>query len=589
VSLADGGGTAVSTDGAVDAVAAAAAALRSGAIVAIKGLGGFHLACRADDSSVVARLRRAKQRDAKPFALMARDLDAAKALVVLDADERALLTGSARPILLGRRRDDAVIAAEVAPARRELGVMLPYTPLHHLLMADITAPLVMTSGNRSDEPIACRNDDALRRLSPIADLFLLHDRDIAARCEDSVVRVVAMRDRRDTLMIRRARGYVPEPIGIPVPTADTILATGGQLKNTVSLARGDRVVVGPHTGDLADAATFAAFARGVEHLERLTGAAPAVVAHDLHPDYPSTTYALAREERRRVGVQHHHAHLAACLAEYGETEPAVGVIFDGSGFGSDGLVWGGEFLFGDLGTFERLGHLRAVAMPGGERAVREPWRMACAWLADAHGEVPPIPEPLRQVVDDTRWRSVAKLAASRMHSPLTTSVGRLLDACAAITGLCPFISYEGQAAIEFEADARTLDPSSAYPITIDAAGDEFVVDPREMILSVAGDAERGVPRTQISSRMHSGLVYAARTGARLAAARTGARTVVLSGGVFQNVLMLEALVRALMEDGMRVLVPRRLPPNDGGLSFGQAAVAAWRRRQDVSGDTRTGA
>jgi hydrogenase maturation protein HypF len=595
VALLDARGGAVALGGDDDVIAAAAHALRTGAIVAVKGLGGYHLACLAGDDAAVQRLRQRKDRHDKPFAVMAVDVAGARALAHVDDCEAALLSSAARPVVLLRARHDAGIAPAVAPAaageRRTLGVMLPYAPLHHLLMAAAGAPLVMTSGNRSDEPIAYRDDDALARLAPIADLFVVHDRAIEARCDDSVARVVRIAGAQQTLLLRRSRGFVPHPVALPVDAGVAILAAGGQLKSTACIVRGTDAIIGPHVGDLSDSAAFAAYAAGIEHLTMLSGAAPDIVAHDLHPEYLSTKYAFERGERDSVGVQHHHAHLAACLAEHGERGPAIGLIFDGAGLGTDDTIWGGEILYGDLGACTRVGHLRAVAMPGAEAAVREPWRMACAWLGDAHGGPPDLCTALRGSVSAEQWSRVTRLARDGARAPLTTSVGRLLDACAAICGIHPRVSYEGQAAIHLEAAATPdiAEAAEAYAVAVDRAGDGLIVmDPRALVLAVERDVAAARTVGDIAACVHGGLVYASASAAQLAAASTGARVVVLSGGVFQNVLLLEALSAALTHCGLRVLVPRQLPPNDGGLSYGQAAVAAWQRRSDVSGDSRAG-
>ncbi|HEX3867198.1 MAG TPA: Sua5/YciO/YrdC/YwlC family protein, partial [Gemmatimonadaceae bacterium] len=444
---------------------------------------------------------------------------------------------------------------------------------------------VMTSGNRSDEPIAYRDDDARSRLASIADGFLVHDREIEARCEDSVVRVVRVGGHEQVLMIRRSRGYVPDPIPLPVRVDPPILAVGGHLKNTVCIARDRQAVVGPHGGDLGDAIAFSAYARGVDHLVELSGVAPATIAHDLHPEYLSTKYAADRDDLVSAGVQHHFAHFAACLAEHDERGDAIGLIFDGAGYGPDGSIWGGEILAGDLGGFTRIGHLRPVSLPGGEAAVKKPWRMACAWLCDAHGGDAPLPTALHGIVQPEQWATVCRIARTSSRAPVTTSVGRLLDACAAICGVRPRVNYEGQAAIDFESIARA-GATGAYPC---AVYDEqtIIIDPREMIRAVERDANAGRDRAEIAAWAHNGLVYAAALAAQAASDRMGTRTIVLSGGVFQNVLMLEALAAALERRNLRVLVPRLLPPNDGGLSYGQAAVAACQRSSDVPGDSWT--
>jgi hydrogenase maturation protein HypF len=557
-----GGSDPLTARGGSDPLTRVVAALRDGAIVAVKGIGGFHLACLAADEDAVARLRARKHREEKPFALMAADLRSAAELIALGRVEAALLRGRDRPIVIAPRRHASRVARAVAPSTPELGVMLPYSPLHHLLLAGVGEPLVMTSGNVSDEPIAYRDDNASARLDPIADLVLGHDRPIQTRTDDSVLRVARGRP----LPLRRSRGAVPSVLALPVVASRHMLACGAELKSTFCLARGRRAWVGHHIGDLKNAETLASFQEGVAHFERLFALAPAVVAHDLHPDYLSTTYALAREGVDHVGVQHHHAHLAACLAEHGETGPAVGAIFDGSGLGTDGTLWGGEILVGDLRGFERAGHLWPVPLPGGDQAVREPWRMACAWRLAAGRDQRPLPG-----VDAVRWRAVARLAETGVAAPPTTSVGRLFDAVAALCGIRLEVTYEGQAAMELEAACDTAE-RGAYPLE-SVAG---VLDARETILAVDRDVARGLGTGVIAARFHHALADAtADDCARLAADR-GLETVVLAGGAFQNRRLLERTADRLSGAGLRVLVPERLPPNDGGISFGQAAVAAAR-------------
>jgi hydrogenase maturation protein HypF len=528
-------------------------ALRSGAIVAVKGVGGYHLACRADDESAVAALRARKHREERPFALMVRDVAAARSLVEVSAAEEALLVGPDRPIVLLRALADAPVAPSVAPGLRELGLMLPYSPLHHLLAADTGVPLVMTSGNLSDEPIAYRDDDALERLGGIADLFLTHDRPIETRTDDSVV--------RSTGMLRRSRGHVPDALALPVEVRRPLVACGAELKNTFCLARGARAWVGPHIGDLKNYETLTSFERGIEHFEQLFDVRPEVVAHDLHPDYLSTRYALDREDSvDLVGVQHHHAHLAACLAEHAETGPAVGAIYDGAGYGLDGTVWGGELLVGDLRGFERAGHLLEARLPGGDAAAREPWRMAVAWGATA------LP-----AVASERLRAVEHMVRTGAASPLTTSVGRLFDAVAALAGLRHEVTYEGQAAVLLEA---ACDPgeSRAYPMPVVERDGTLLLDARPAIAAVIEDDDPAL----IAARFHNALAVATTRACALLAERAGTDVVVLSGGVFQNRRLLESTTARLERLHLRVLTPRRLPANDGGISYGQAAVAAAR-------------
>jgi hydrogenase maturation protein HypF len=541
-----------------DDVEAAAHAVLAGAIVALKGIGGYHLACRADSEHAVAALRGRKHREDKPFALMVPAARAAGALVELDTEARVLLESRARPVVIAPRRPGAAVAPSVAPRSRELGVMLPYSPLHHLLLADAGVPLVMTSGNVSDEPIAYRDDDALRRLGEIADLFLVHDRPIATRTDDSVA--------RGRLLLRRSRGHVPESVALPEHAPRPVLACGAELKSTFCLAKGRRAWVSHHVGDLSNYETLTSFEEGIAHFERLFAVSPEVVAHDLHPRYLSTAYALDREARAHVGVQHHHAHLAACLAEHRERGPAVGAIFDGTGYGTDGTVWGGEILYGDLHGFERAGHLLAVRMPGGEQAIREPWRMACAWLVAAGSDR--LPPPLA-AIDPQRWDAVVELARTGMAAPLTSSAGRLFDAIAALCGVRTHVNYEGQAAAELEA-AASPGERGRYPLPVR----DGVLDARETVLAVADDATRGAPAGSISARFHNALAAATAQACAQAAEAHGTSVVVLSGGVFQNLLLLERTSAALAAAGLRVVAPCRLPPNDGGISYGQAVVAA---------------
>lgn len=591
---------------AADPIALAAAALRDGAIVAVKGLGGFHLACTADDDAAVSRLRGRKHREDKPFAIMVPGLAAARELVELDGAEGALLESRERPIVLARRRPGGPVAAAVAPGHRDLGLMLPYSPLHHLLLADAGVPLVMTSGNVSDEPIAYRDAEALERLAGIADLFLLHDRPIHTRTDDSVVRAVRLAGERRPLMLRRSRGYVPVPVPLPGPAPRALIACGAHLKNTFTVAEGRRAWVGHHIGDLENLETLLSFEEGIEHFESLFKVRPELVVHDLHPDYLSTRYARDRVEEEGLeplGVQHHHAHLAACLAEHEEPGAALGAIYDGTGYGTDGTVWGGELLLGDARGFERVGHLWPVRLPGGEAAIRQPWRMACAWLCELEEGAPAIPPWLEDRIDPSAWATVARIVRSGLASPVTTSVGRLFDAVAALCGLRLEVTYEGQAAIELEMAASqpvpsdvpgrrrrgetagggptragaTRDDEPGYPLPVRReAGRPVLLDARETVRAVLRDLANGVAPAGVARRFHRGLADATAAACAGEAERAGVRAVVLSGGVFQNVRLLERTARRLADAGLRPLVPLRLPPNDGGISYGQAAVAAAR-------------
>jgi hydrogenase maturation protein HypF len=555
-----------------DPVAAAAEALLAGATVAVKGIGGYHLACRADDENAVARLRARKHREDKPFALMAPQLAVARELVELGAVEEELLCSPARPIVLAPRLAGARVAAAVAPRSAELGVMLPYSPLHHLLAADTRTTLVLTSGNVSDEPIAFDDDEAVERLSDIADLFLVHDRPIETRTDDSVVRVGQGR----RMMLRRSRGHVPGALRLPLDCGRHLLACGAELKNTFALSKGQTAWVGHHIGDLKNFETLLSFKEGIDHFRRLFAVSPELVAHDLHPEYLSTKHALELG-LEPIGVQHHHAHLAACLAEHGERGPALGAIFDGTGYGGDGTVWGGELLLGDLRDFERVGFLLPVRMPGGEAAIRQPWRMACAWLAAAAADPPPL------AADPTDWERVSALARSGVASPLTTSAGRLFDAVAALCGLRAEVNYEGQAAVELEG-AIDPDERDRYPLPVrdDGAG-PLVLDPRPAVWWIAAERAGGVPVPTIAARFHNAVAVATASACERAAERRGIDTVVLSGGVFQNRHLLETTGALLRRARLRVLTPELLPPNDGGIAYGQLAVAAARLE---AGDVR---
>jgi hydrogenase maturation protein HypF len=562
-----------------DPIAAAAEALLEGLVLGVKGLGGFHLACRADDEAAAAALRSRKHREDKPFALMATDLAGARELVELSAVNEELMLRRERPIVIAPRRPGAQVADSVAPRSGDLGVMLPYSPLHHLLLADAGIPLVMTSGNVSDEPIVYRDDEARDRLAGIADLLLLHDRPIQTRTDDSVLRSHSAGPRRRPLLIRRSRGFAPESVELPIDAPVPLLACGAELKSTFCVAKGRRAWVSQHIGDLANYETLRSFREGVEHFERLFAVDPKAVAHDLHPDYLSTRYALELSGVESIGVQHHHAHLAACLAEHGRTEPALGAIYDGTGYGPDGTIWGGELLAGDLGDYERFGKLWPVPLPGGEAAITEPWRMACAWLVAATQDAnPPLPRALAGVVAEEPWTGVCELVRTGVASPRTTSMGRLFDAVAALCGLRARVNYEGQAAAELEAAADPAE-TGAYPLPVIAAGTgdvEVLLDARELFAAAAEEGRRGQPVGSISARFHNAVARATAEACVAEAERRGLESVVLSGGVFQNRLLLERTAALLRERGLTPLIPEGLPPNDGGISFGQAAVASAR-------------
>jgi hydrogenase maturation protein HypF len=572
-------------------IAAAAALLRAGRVLAVKGLGGYHLAVDAGQEAAAAALRARKQREDKPFAVMVADLAAARRLCQVDEAGAALLLSPRRPIVLLPRRPagadggagaeaGAPVAPSVAPGNRQLGIMLPYTPLHHLLLGELAVPIVLTSGNVSDEPIAYRDADALERLAGIADAFLTHDRAIHIRTDDSVVR--AFRGRESVL--RRSRGYVPEPLPVPVRFSRPVLACGAELKSTFCLGAGAHAFVSHHIGDLENAETLLSFTEGIAHFRRLFDIEPQVVAHDLHPEYLSTKYATALAEGAAdaeaagvelVGVQHHHAHIAACLGDNGEQGPVIGVAFDGTGYGTDATIWGGEFLIADLAGFERAGHLEPVPMPGGAAAIRQPWRMAAAYLAAAYPAGPPA--PLEVVTRNQRsWAAVLTMARRGINAPVTSSAGRLFDAVAAVLGVRDSISYEGQAAIELEQLAE-LSERGAYRAAV-TGGAPLRVAGADLVAAAAADLVSGVSRPVIAARFHNGVAAAIEQVCLELRDRHGLSTVALSGGVFQNLLLTDRVVDLLAGRGFRVLVHHRVPCNDGGISFGQALVAAARSR-----------
>lgn len=538
-------------------------ALRAGRILAVKGIGGYHLAVDATDEDGVAELRRRKSRDDKPFAVMVRDVEEAARFCHLRSAALEALTSARRPVVIAPRRDGATVAAGVAPGLRDLGVMLPYSPLHHLLLTGVGRPLVMTSGNVSDEPIAHDDLDAADRLAPLVDGVLSHDRPIHVRCDDSVTRA---RPDGSVQLLRRSRGYAPEPMRLPVAAQRAVLAVGAELKNTVTVTMGDSVVASHHIGDLEHLATHRSFEQAIDHLCGLYGVVPELVAHDLHPEYLSTKFAQELELEPHA-VQHHHAHVASCLVEHGRTDPVLGVAFDGLGYGTDGSLWGGELLVADLNGFERVGHLAPVTMPGGVAAIREPWRMAVAWAHAAGVDV--------DIVDD-RVDAVRGLVESA-RGPTTTSAGRLFDAVAALLGLRSKVSYEAQAAIDLEARARQVPRGEAPAYRVDVGGDgPLLLDPAPLVAAVVDDHRRGTPVPVVAAGFHESLGRTTADAAVSLARNNGIDTVVLTGGVFQNVRFSEVVEEGVRTAGLNVLVHGVIPPNDGGISIGQAAIAARR-------------
>ncbi|MEV7283065.1 carbamoyltransferase HypF [Streptomyces sp. NPDC093252] len=580
-------GTAPEETSAADPVTEARRLLAEGAIVAVKGLGGYHLACDATDPAAVAELRRRKARGGKPFALMARTPRDISHLVTLDEAEHALLTSPARPVVLLRRRTGGPAPAGptpapgVAPGSPDLGVMLPYTPLHHLLLGlpqDPEGPrlLVMTSGNLSGEPIVTDDTEALERLAPLADAWLVHDRPIQVPCDDSVVRICDGRP----LVVRRARGYAPLPLDLPVPVRPA-LAVGGDLKNTFCLGAGRRAWLSAHIGDMDDLATQHAFTRAVAHLETITPVRPALLAADRHPGYRSARWADRRAAGRPVvRVQHHHAHIAAAMAEHGLDggSPVLGVAFDGTGYGDDGAVWGGEFLLADYAGFTRLAHLAYVPLPGGDAAVHRPYRMALSHLRAAGlAWCPGL--PCTTACPTIELTLLERQLVRGVNCVPTSSMGRLFDAVSSLTGICHRSDYEARAAVELEAAALTApaDDTTAYAFALHESGTPGAplrADPAPVLAAVVADLRARVPAAWIAARFHRAVAALVHRVCLLARARSGVDTVALTGGVFLNTLLSSACAAALAADGFTVLRHHLVPPGDGGLALGQLMVAA---------------
>ncbi|GAA2264431.1 carbamoyltransferase HypF [Streptomyces amakusaensis] len=558
--------------------------LATGAILAVKGIGGYHLACDAGNADAVALLRRRKNRGDKPFALMARELADVEPLVDIGAAERALLTGPVRPVVLLRRRRGGPLASRaavdaVAPRGPDLGVMLPYTPLHQLLLGlpgDPAGPrlLVMTSANLAGEPIVTDDTEALERLAPLVDAWLAHDRPIHVPCDDSVVRVVD----GQTLPLRRSRGFVPLPVALPLAVRP-VLAAGGDLKNTLALAEGRRAWLSAHIGDMDDLATLDAFDRAADHLGALTGVTPAELAADRHPGYRSAARAARRAGGRPVArVQHHHAHVAAAMAEHGldGRRPVIGVAFDGTGYGDDGAVWGGEVLLADYTGFRRFAHLAYVPLPGGDAAVARPYRMALAHLRAAGiawaGDLPPV-----AVCPEDELRVLSRLLdTGPPHSVPTSSMGRLFDAVSSLAGICHRSGYEAQAAVELEGAAYAHGPAygDGYRFALVDRDGGQLADPGPVLREAVADLRAGAPGGLVAARFHASVTDVVRRVCASARERHGLETVVLTGGVFGNALLLSGCARDLAADGFTVLRHRLVPPNDGGLALGQLMVAA---------------
>lgn len=562
--------------------------LRAGNILAIKGLGGFLLACDAANESAVSELRRRKRRSGKPFALMARDLAAVRAICQVSSQDEATLLGTRRPIVVLPRLPASNICTSVAPGNDTLGIMLPYTPLHYLLFSDSSGSpseftaLVMTSGNLSEEPIVVSNTEAIRQLSSVADWFLLHNRDIAMRADDSVVRNFEGRER----VLRRSRGFVPQAIDLGVELSE-IMAFGGELKNTFCLTKGRYAILSQHIGDLENYETMQFFQETLAHLQHIFRVSPQAVAHDLHPGYWSTRMALASPIQRKYAVQHHHAHIASCMAENHLDGQVIGIAFDGTGFGTDGKIWGGEILVASFVEFTRRAHLRYVPLPGGDAAVRQPWRMALSYVRDAFGtRIPPsltrFPSVTPKQID-----LVDAMLARSIHTIETSSCGRLFDAVAALLGLGAEITFEGQAAIALETAAARSGQSFApnkYAFDIEApqsSGGPAILDFRESIRAIATDVAHHRPIEEIAAKFHNTLAAAIVEVCLQIRKSDGLDRICLSGGTFQNVFLLERTIGLLRRHNFTVFLHTQVPANDGGIALGQAVVASALMRRET--------
>ncbi len=551
-----------------DVIAATRERVAAGEVVAIKGIGGFHLACDARNAEAVATLRARKHRTAKPFAVMAADIATTETFANLASTERDLLKSAERPIVLVEESAASDLVAGIAPGNSRVGVMLPYTPLHHLLLepGDVW---VMTSANYASEPIVKGNTEAREKLLDLADVLLLHDRAIHVHCDDSVVRVAGGRE----LPVRRSRGFAPFPVRLPLSVPPT-LAVGGELKATFCLADGTNAFMSQHIGDMENLETLNAFTAAVEHMSGLFRIEPERVVADMHPRYLSTKWAQEHYADRLLLIQHHHAHIGSVMAENGYTDPVIGFSFDGTGYGTDGTIWGGEVLVGDLDGLHRAGHLGVTQLVGGDAAVKRPYRMALSHLWSAgigwEGRIPSVAHS-----SDEERRIIRQQLETGLNSIETTSMGRLFDAVASIAGVCQVISYEGQAAIEFEA-LGTPDADGQYRFDLINTDDVLVIDPTAVVAAVAGDVVAGVPAPVISTRFHRALAAVIVAAAEDMRQRYDIGTAALSGGVFQNVTLLGMAKRGLEEAGFRVLTHRLVPPNDGGLALGQIALAGRR-------------
>ena len=552
-----------------DPIETTANLLKQGYIVAIKGLGGFHLAVDAEKSDAVIRLRQRKHREEKPLALMSYDLDRVRRYAHIESYDEILLNSPQRPVVLLKKRNPNPLSPEISPHNKYFGVMLPYTPLHYLLLSyDITA-LVMTSGNISQEPIAIDNEEAFERLGAIADYFLIHNRDIYLRSDDSVVRRVD----GETRFIRRSRGYIPVPVFLKEKVPQ-ILACGAELKNTVCLTKGKNAFLSQHIGDLENLETYRFLELTVRHMKRILDIDPQIVAYDLHPDYLSTRYAQEQKGIKKIAVQHHHAHIVSCMAENRLDGPVLGLSFDGTGYGTDGHIWGGEVLIVETHQFTRAAHLAYIPMPGGATAIKEPWRMAISYLYNAFGEgFLDLKLPLFQGLEKEKVKIILHMISKGLNSPQTSSLGRFFDGVAAILGIRKMVAYEGQAAMELEMTIHK-ETEESYDHEWEREEDSYHILVHPIVRGVVRDMENGMRVPEISSKFHMTLVRLFSELCTLLCEETGLDRVVLSGGVFQNAILLSGLRKALEDKHFQVFTHCLVPTNDGGISLGQAVVAA---------------
>lgn len=555
----------------VDPVKEAVKLLKDGKIGAIKGLGGFHLACDATNNEVVTKLRLLKNREAKPFAIMSFNLEKIKQYCKLGKKEEKWLINRARPIVLLKKKEDSLISSLVAPRNNYLGVMLPYTPLHCLLLKDNFTALIMTSGNIADQPIIGDNQEALEKLDGIADFFLLYNRDIFNRCDDSVVKIV----NDGNVFFRRSRGYVPYPIILDFKLKE-VLALGGELKNTISFSKENYVFLSQYLGDLKSVETLNFLKESIENLEKIFRVNPETIACDLHPDYLSTQFAEeigAKKGLKVVKVQHHHAHIVSCMAENNIKEKVMGVAYDGTGYGDDGKIWGGEFLLCDLKKYFRVGHLKYYPLPGGDKAIEEPWRMAYSYLYSIYGpKAKTLDIDFNHRMDYDKLSIIEKMIDKNINSPLTSSCGRLFDAASSLIGIRDEINYEGQAAMELES-LCAFGIKERYKFCIYKEGKEFIIDPQEIFIDIIEDLKKGIDKKIMAAKFHNTVAEFTLNLCGKIRENNGINKIALSGGVFQNRYLTEKIISLLERDNFQVYTQRIVPPNDSGISLGQVVVA----------------